>query len=256
MNRQSLRLGLFIAIAPVTLVCLVAFAQSGPQPIDPKKQPTRADGLPADLLAAGETLSVGRVTADPGYSLDHLKREIAPTGRVRCPKVKKVRYKGDVIRYHSPVWVYVDFRDRLRLFEKVVRQTAIDIYGRAPRKIRHIGTYNCRRIGLWPTYLSEHGIANGIDVAGFDFGPLPRRTPRAVRKATPKKLRRAFKVRMIRHWHATSGVAHSHHRRFLRLLAARLVLRRDIFRVLLGPSYPGHKNHFHFDVSPWRLVQL
>lgn len=215
-----------------------------------------ADTEPKSLLLPGESLSIGPRTADPGYPLDHLKRAINAKGRVRCPKVPKVRYRGDIIRYHSPVLVYTGFKPRLKRFEAVVKQTAIDVYGRAPRKIRHIGTYNCRRIRLWPTYLSEHGVANGIDVSGFDFGPLPRGTTKAQRKATPRVLRRGFKVRMLKHWHAKKGIAKSHHSRFLRLLAARLVQRQDIFRVLLGPAYPGHKNHFHFDVAPWRLVQL
>jgi hypothetical protein len=34
------------------------------------------------------------------------------------------------------------------------------------------------------------------------------------------------------------------------------VARDDIFRVLLGPAFPGHKTHFHFDVAPWRLVDI
>ena len=188
---------------------------------------------------------------DAGYALDSIERVINATGRVRCPKVEKVRYPGDVIAYHSPVVVNPHFRERLRRFEVVVRDVALEVYGRAPRKIRHVGTYNCRRIAAWPTFLSEHGLANGIDVAGFDFGPVPR----ASRAATPKNLRRAFSVRLIRHWHGGKGAA-AVHGRFLRLLAQRLIARPDIFRVLLGPAYPGHKDHFHFDCSPWRLVEV
>ena len=250
-----------LALAAVGMVVACPALADTPSGVAPAKAALRpgagAEGMiPPDLLAVGETLAVGVQTADPGYPLDGLKREIAATGKVRCAKVPMVRYKGDVVRYHHPVLIYVGFRDRLRRFEQVVKQTAIDIYGRAPRQIRHIGTYNCRRIGLWPTLLSEHGIANGIDVAGFDFGRARRSKPGAPGAALPRSLRRPFKIRMLKHWHAKAGVGHSHHRRFLRLLAARLVQRRDIFRVLLGPSYPGHKNHFHFDVSPWRLVQL
>ncbi len=234
----------------VALGALFAVTLGGASAAVAHNTPARA------VLQQGETLAIGGVTKDPGYPLDALPRTIAPKGKVRCPKVAKVRYRGDVIRYHSPVLVYVHFKARLRKFEEVVRQTAIDVYGRAPVKIRHIGTYNCRRISLWPTFLSEHGIANGIDVAGFDFGRLPRKASKALKARTPKRLRRPFKVRMLKHWSARKGVAKSHHSRFLRLLAARLIQRRDIFRVLLGPAYPGHKNHFHFDVSPWRLVQI
>jgi hypothetical protein len=26
--------------------------------------------------------------------------------------------------------------------------------------------------------------------------------------------------------------------------------------VLLGPGYPGHYNHFHFDMASFRMVQI
>ncbi len=208
---------------------------------------------PAALFAdSGDAADpAGPALVDAGYPLDHIERIIPARGRFRCPKVAKVRYRGDIIRYHSPVFVNVPFRERLRRFEAVVRQTAIEIYGRAPRRIRHMGTYNCRRIAAWPTFLSEHGLANGIDVAGFDFG----RARRSERAAAPRRLKRAFKVRLAHHWTKTSGVG-AVHARFLRTLARRLIARQDIFRVLLGPSYPGHKNHFHFDCAPWRLVDV
>jgi BirA family biotin operon repressor/biotin-[acetyl-CoA-carboxylase] ligase len=35
-----------------------------------------------------------------------------------------------------------------------------------------------------------------------------------------------------------------------------LIGRDDVFRVLLGPGYPGHDTHFHFDMAPWRMVQI
>lgn len=187
------------------------------------------------------------------YPLDSVSRTVPPRGKLQCPDVEIVRYRGDVIRYHKPVRVYVGFAERLRRFEEVVRDVAIEVYGRAPRRIRHIGTYNCRRIRKWPTFLSEHALGNGIDIMGFDFG---RARGRAERKRAPRKrLRRAFRVRVLRHWQAKRGVAKIH-AEFLRRLTEKLVAREDIFRVLLGPAYPGHKNHFHFDCSPWRIVEL
>lgn len=186
------------------------------------------------------------------YPLDDTPRTVPARGRFRCPEVKLMRYRGDVIRYHKPVLVHVAFAERLRRFEEVVAETAREVYGRAPIRIRHLGTYNCRRIRGWPTFLSEHALGNGIDVEGFDFAPARSRAQRA---AAPPSLRGAFQVRVARHWNATGGIA-AHHARFLRLLTERLVGREDIFRVLLGPAYPGHQNHFHFDVSPWRIVEL
>ena len=207
--------------------------------------------MPTLAFAADGLLEAPAGFVDPGYPLDHIERGIPARGPVRCPKIAKVRYRGDTIRYHSPVFVNAHFRERLRLFERVVKEVALEVYGRAPRRIRHMGTYNCRRIAAWPTFLSEHGLANGIDVAGFDFGRVSRKQ----RVTTPKALRRPFKVRLARHWTDTKGVGATH-ARFLRTLARRLIARQDVFRVLLGPSYPGHRNHFHFDCAPWRLVDI
>lgn len=192
--------------------------------------------------------------ADIGsYGLDGIERIISPKGKVHCPEVEMVRYKGDVIRYHKPVRVYVGFKDRLEKFEKIVEETAIEVYGRAPKRIRHIGTYNCRRIRRYPEFLSEHGLGNGIDIQAFEFGPA---RGKAQRKAAPnKRLRRAFKVSVEKHWGRTKGVDKIH-AEFLEKLTDKLVERDDVFRVLLGPAFPGHKNHFHFDCAPWRIVEL
>ncbi len=140
----------------------------------------------------------------------------------------------------------------LRRFESIAAKVAMEVYGRVPSKIVHAGTYNCRRIRRYPDLLSEHGIGNAIDVKGFDFS---RAKTDAEKAANPeKRLRRAFSVRLDKDWNQTKGVAKKH-ARFLRRLTEEL-LREDVFRVLLGPAYPGHQDHFHFDLAPYRLVQL
>lgn len=187
------------------------------------------------------------------YPLDELPRTVEPSGKIVCPTVPLVRYKGTQLKLHTPVRVYEGFVPRLQKFEQVVQDVATEVYGRPVKVLRHIGTFNCRRIRLWPTYLSEHGIANAIDVAGFDVPALRRgqRLPAGL----PAKLARGFSVRVKAHWTATDPVG-AVHSRFLRTLATRLIERKDIFRVLLGPAYPGHHDHFHFDMAPWRLVQI
>jgi len=187
------------------------------------------------------------------YALDHVERKATRAkGKVICPKVPLTRYRGDLLRYHSTLRVYEGFVPHLKKFEEVVRDTSIEFYGRAPHRIRHMGTYNCRIIRGYPNLVSEHGMGNGIDIAGFDFKALPK----ADRKNSPlpKRFQRAFKVRLLKHWN--EGPNPDIHAQFLDTLARRLVNRPDIFRVLLGPSYPGHKNHFHFDMSPYRLVDI
>lgn len=185
------------------------------------------------------------------YPLDGVPRVISPRGPVRCPTVDLVTYRGDVIRYHKPVRVYPALAPRLVGLELIVSEVAIEVYGRAPRKLRHVGTYNCRRIAAYPELLSEHGLGNGIDVEGFDFGPATVPLPPGL----PRALRGAFDVRLGRDWRRERGVG-AIHARFLRTLAQRLIARDDLFRVLLGPAWPGHAGHFHFDMAPFRLVAI
>ena len=205
----------------------------------PDLEPAHPEGGEVDLVAMYP------------YPLDDIPRIIPPVGRVHCPEVELVTYRGDIIRYHKPVTVYVGFRDKLRLFEQIVRDTAIEVYGRPPSRIHHLGSYYCRRIRAWPTYISEHGLGNAIDVAGFDFDWVSAKQA----PDTPRKFRRAFQVRLDKHWDATSGTG-AVHARFLHLLAERVIARYDLFRVMLGPAEDGHDNHFHFDVAPWRSVNI
>lgn len=204
--------------------------------------------------AATATAATTTVTTSPGsYGLDQIARVIPERGRVRCPKVKLVRYTGSAVRYASRITVYEGFRERLRRFERIVRATAKEVYGRAPWRIRHWGGYTCRRMSTERTFLSEHALGNAIDVYGFDFSWV---NPRQGKKlGIPPTLRRPFRITVKKHWRADKGVDKIH-ARFLRLVFKRLVAQRNVFTVLLGPGYPGHDDHFHFDVAPWRLVSI
>ncbi|MCP4444361.1 MAG: extensin family protein [Myxococcales bacterium] len=186
------------------------------------------------------------------YPLDSLSRTISPRGKMRCPKLEMLRHKGTHLRYHKPVYIYAGFKERLERFEAIVSDVAFETYGRRPRRIVHVGTYNCRRIRRIPALLSEHALGNAIDIEAFDFGPARGRDERT---ASPhRRLRRGFKVRIDKHWDQARGPGASH-AAFLHKLTERL-LEDDVFRVLLGPAFPGHQDHFHFDLAPYRLVSL
>jgi hypothetical protein len=203
--------------------------------------------VPLALALAGAPDAGGPADS---YPLDGLVRAIAPTGPVRCPTVPLVVYGGTRVRYARPARVHPAFAARLELFEEVVVEVARAHFGRAPSSMNHAGTFSCRRIGGYPTLLSEHGIGNGIDVVGFAFPRLPRRQPAPA--DLPASLRRPFQVSLA-DWQADAKTPRA---RFLAALVRRLIARRDIFRVLLGPAYPGHKGHLHFDVSPYRVVSI
>jgi len=210
------------------------------------------------VMALAPATARAQEEADPydlgdEYELDTAPRTVPTRGRFRCPEVNLVRYRGDAIRYSSGLRVHRAFKERLQLFEKLVREVAIEVYGRAPRRIVHLGSYNCRRIRRYPEMLSEHGLGNAIDIEGFDFGRA--RKGESLPAGTPSRLRRSFEVRLLDHWNG-KGKTSKVHRKFLRLLSQRLIERQEIFRVLLGPAWPGHDNHFHFDCSNYRLVSI
>ncbi|HEX6276731.1 MAG TPA: extensin family protein [Polyangiaceae bacterium] len=194
------------------------------------------------------------LNGDP-YVLDAIPRRLEdPKARVACAKDGLVEYRGTTVRYAGSVVVSSVFRERLERFETVLDEVARETYGRAPRRLRHLGAYVCRRSRTRSHMVSEHALGNAIDVLGFDFGPASKTD--TLPPDLPKHLRGPFEVRVAKHWDRTSTSTAALHARFLRTLTDRLTERRDIFRSMFGPGHRGHADHFHFDVSPWRYVNL
>jgi len=74
------------------------------------------------------------------YELDDVERHIEDgKGKVVCQPETMVSYAGSTVRYAGAVKINPAFRERLERFEEVVAQTAIEVYGRAPHRIRHYG---------------------------------------------------------------------------------------------------------------------
>jgi len=230
-----------LVLRPVSLVlaCAVvlAAATDARAGASPRHAPDAAD--------AAEQIALD------SYELDALARQVPEQGKFECPTADLVSYRGASIKLHKSVRVHRAFVARLQQFEAVVVDVATRVYGRAPKKLRHMGAFVCRRMRLYPTYLSEHALGNALDLEAFEFGSASK----AQRAAAPKGLRGAFKVVVDKHWSATRG-AGATHARFLRELADALIARPDIFRVMLGPSYPGHQDHLHLDVSNFRSIDF
>jgi hypothetical protein len=205
----------------------------------------------AEIAEVGGAVSfVNRLWAEynalrgDAYDLDATARR-HDGSKFKCDTGELVLYRGERLSYGGAVRVHPAFAARLRHFETITAQVATEVYGRAPTRIRHLGTYSCRNSRNRSNRISEHALGNAIDVAGFDFGPAPK----AERAQAPASQRWGFKVSVDRHFNAERGDA-LQHRRFLRLLIERLEQERP-FRVMLGPNHRGHANHFHFDMSPW-----
>jgi hypothetical protein len=201
----------------------------------------------------GEAWAHWNAAHDDAYPLDTVVRWMEDGERPACARTSIVAYRGTTLRYSGAVFVNPAFAERLARFETVVAEVARGVYGRAPRRVRHLGAYNCRPVRTIRHLLSEHALGNAIDVMGFDFGPATKTEPLAL--GLPKALKYPFEVRVLRHWGKTEGTA-AVHARFLAELTERLGERSDIFRSMFGPGHGGHDDHLHLDVSPWRWVDL
>jgi hypothetical protein len=216
----------------------------------PTRRALLALGAASGALALSPSLRAGGLDE---YGLDEVSRRVPKHGRVQCPDIETKKYRGTHIRYAQGAKIFVGFQERLEKFEQVAREVGTEVYGRPPTRVVHMGTYNCRRISAYPGWISEHGLGNAIDVEGFNFAGLERGA--SLPDGVPSAFKGHFTVRVLRDWKAKRGPAKLH-ARFLHTLARRLIARKDIFRVLLGPSFPGHHNHFHFDCAPYRLVDI
>ena len=207
------------------------------------------------MVAAGSHTPVQASDLSPanqGYPLDEIPRALEPGTRLPCLSgdIPLVNYRGEHLRYQKPVRIHPAFRAQLAAFEALVSEVALAHFGRVPDRIVHLGSYNCRVMRRYPSWVSEHALGNAIDIAGFDFAPLARKH-RSYASLAPK-LRGAVRVRVEQHWNAKG--AQAPYAAFLHDLARKIAERPDVFHVVLGPGYPGHHNHFHLDHAPYRVV--
>jgi hypothetical protein len=175
------------------------------------------------------------------YAFDGLPRELH--GAPACPDIGLTEYAGGSIRLLPVARVAAPFRERLVQLEQAVRETALQLYGRAPSALLIAASYDCRPVTGNRSRLSEHALGNAIDITAFRFD------------ADAVTGEAAFDVRIDRHWNARGDALVERHARFLRTLTQTLI-ERNVFRTLLGPAHPDHQDHFHFDMAPRHYVSL
>ncbi|MBR82450.1 MAG: hypothetical protein CMF66_00850, partial [Magnetovibrio sp.] len=56
-----------------------------------------------------------------------------------------------------------------RFSEDELQSAARDVLGTTVKRVRHIGTYNCRSMRQFKGVLSQHAFANAIDVSAFEL---------------------------------------------------------------------------------------
>lgn len=238
---------LLLTIAPACGIAGESAARSATPPGSLQGPPW---GVPEEQAAAG------RQTALDGtqQELDQIDRKLSTPAqrKLACPEVTLVDYRGTHGKYGGAVRVHPSFQKRLELFEAVTNQVAERVYGRAPKKIRHAGAFRCRAgTGYWSSSrLSEHALGNALDVYGFDFAAAPKKDGASL----PKAIRGAFSVTVARSWDDPAAGA-GLHARFLRELITEL-RSQQVFRGLIGPSDPRHRDHFHLDGGPWTYSRI
>lgn len=212
--------------APLLLVLL---AVAGDVPAEPSAAfkpgaPAAPAGCRANLKAAGVRFSAwplrpSRMTADIVCE--------APEG------VAITRGRAGVV-FQPRARVNCAFAERLVRFEAIVQEEARSILASPVKSIRHLGTYNCRRMAAYPDWVSEHSFANAIDIAAF-------------------VLKNGRRVEVERDWVRADQPAATPAAQFLRRLTRRLYDER-VFSVVLTPSYDAHhKNHLHLDGAPYTV---
>ena len=183
------------------------------------------------------------------YGLDAEPRYLEEDQKVECATDQMVRHRSKTLRY--AVIAHPDFVVRLQRFEAFVMALATEHYGRAPRKLIHRGVFSCRTLRSRSERISEHALGNALDLQGFDFGPLPRKVQAP--EALPKAMRRAFSLRVLKHWQPRNA-RDAYHAQFLHCLVEELRAHPEIFRGIVGPPRPRHLDHIHLDAAPWRYA--
>ncbi len=214
-------------------------------------------GVARAVLARGVPIPsapTGRWATNLGsYPLDSISRELSPGVPLDCNTDNLVVYRGTHLRFARPARVYRELVPKIAWLEQILIDAGNAVYGRPPSRFVHFGAYNCRPIRLDARLLSEHALGNAIDLAGVDFAALPRRE--ILPAHLPAVLRRPFRVRVLDDWQATEDV-HALHAQYWERVRATLEAQPQLFRGMLGPRFPGHANHLHFDMAPWDLIWM
>ena len=113
-------------------------------------------------------------------------------------------------------------------FERQVLQPAAQRYfGQHVARIHHFGAYSCRGRSSNAGRLSEHAKGRAIDISAFELAD-------------------GTVIRILDHWRGAGDRS-----RFLHDVGRGAC---GVFQVVLGPNHDAaHRNHFHFDIGPWRL---
>lgn len=173
-------------------------------------------------VAAGP--SCGPVLAARGAVFESLPDRLDSGG---CQRLDAVRMSRSSVALDQPVQLGCPMALRLTQFEEEILQPAARRHlGQALARLRHFGGYSCRARTGDGRYISEHALANAIDVAGFDLAD-------------------GTQINVDRYWNDPGPRG-----AFLREVARGAC---RLFNVVLTPKSDAlHRNHFHLDLSRYK----
>ena len=201
-----------------------AYANLDPDDDDVLGPPEPCAGCEEELALAGVKF---RAASIPVHT--------APKAKFSCGAPQVVTYLSGPgkIAYNAQPVLTCAMALALASFERILQKEAADLFGSRVARIDQLGTYNCRVMSAYPTWVSEHSYANAIDIGSFTLAN--GRTVEVlrdfdVREAPPTKPAAAF----------------------LRAVSRR-ANDEDVFSHVLTPFFDAnHKNHFHLDLSRYR----
>ena len=160
---------------------------------------------------------------------------VAPKAKFQCGAPQVVTYvrgPGNIAYNASPV-VTCTMALALASFERILQKEATAIFGSPVARIDQLGTYNCRVMSAYPTWVSEHSYANAIDIGGFT-------------------LANGKTVEVLRDFDVGEAPPAKPAAAFLRVVSRR-ANDEDVFSHVLTPFFDAHhKNHFHLDLARYR----
>jgi hypothetical protein len=111
-----------------------------------------------------------------------------------------------------------------------LEKTAKYLEGQGITKVIHWGTYNCRVISGTNT-LSQHGLANAIDLRGFITGA-------------------GLYWTVLKDWEKGKSFPVTTAGKFLKTFAMTM-FQQNVYNIILTPDYnAAHADHLHVDLTP------
>ena len=133
---------------------------------------------------------------------------------------------GKITLDNSPLLTCSMAKQLFKFEKQYIQPLSKDIFNSEIKRIKHLGTYNCRSMRQFASVPSQHAFANALDVSSFI--------------TTDNQ-----EISVEKHWKNSGNKT-----KFLRSIR---VYACKVFQVAVSPNKDAnHYNHFHWDMAPYR----